>query len=294
MQITANGIALEVDIHGPADGVPLVLIRGLGSQMIHWPTELYEGFANRGYRVIRFDNRDVGLSQRCPVPGVADEADAILDGLKNGAELAAAYGMSDMARDVIGLLDALGIERAHIFGISMGGKIAQLLAMDHADRLLSASIVMTAARLRAIDTGNLEVMSYLLSRPTDRDSYIDGWMQEHATNGSPGYPMPETAIRAEAALAWNRGVDPRGINRQMLAVLTSEERTEDLTRVTLPCQVIHGQDDALIPIALGQEIADLIPDCPFHGIAGMGHIITPTLAPKIVDLVDGFIRQRGV
>ncbi len=293
MQITANGITLDYETHGPKDGIPLVLIRGLGSQMIHWPAELYEGLAARGYYVIRFDNRDVGLSQRCPHPDAPGDADDILALAAAGKPVTPAYQLADMAQDVTGLMDALNIDTAHIFGISMGGGIAQLLVTQHADRLRSATIVMTAARpLVSVDQA-ATMLPMLLSRPMPREAYIDSWVSEHATNGSPGFPMTEAEIRAEAALAFERGVDADGINRQLLAVMNAPDQRSALAQTTLPCQVIHGEDDALIPVDLGAEIAATIPNCPFHRIAGMGHIITPALAPKIVDLVDSFIQQTA-
>ncbi|MGR3635909.1 MAG: alpha/beta fold hydrolase [Shimia sp.] len=293
MQITANGISLECETHGPKDGTPLVLIRGLGSQMIHWPTELYEGLAARGYYVVRFDNRDVGLSQRCPHPDAPGDADDILARAAAGEPITAAYTLSDMARDVTGLMDALDIDTAHIFGISMGGAIAQYLATDHADRLRSATIVMTAARPLIGSDQAATMLPALLSRPVGKDRYVAGWIEEHATNGSPGFPMTEAEVRAEAELAYSRGVDADGINRQVLAVIDASDRRPALSKVTLPCQVIHGEDDALIPVELGAEIAATIQNCPFHRIAGMGHIITPKLAPQIVDIVDGFITTSG-
>ncbi len=292
MQITANDISLEVELYGPQDGTPLILIRGLGSQLIHWPAELYKGLAARGYRVVLFDNRDVGLSQRCPAPDAPGDADEILKLVEAGAPVPCAYTLSDMARDVTGLMDALGIDTAHIFGISMGGAVTQVLAIEHANRLRSATIVMTAGRPLVGDASGA-ILPTLLSRPVSKQLYIKSWLWEHSHHGSPGFPMPEADIQAEAETAWARGVDADGINRQLLAVLETSDRREELKQITLPCQVIHGIDDALIPVDLGREIAALIPDCPFHGVQGMGHIITPDLAPQIVELLDDFIILRG-
>lgn len=291
MHIQANGITLAYETHGPKDGIPLVLIRGLGSQMIHWPAELYEGLAARGYYVIRFDNRDVGLSQRCPHPDAPGDADEILAKAKAGEAIPPAYHLTDMAQDVTGLMDALGIGTAHIFGISMGGAITQALATEHADRLRSATIVMTACRPLIAADQAAAMLPLLLSYPQDHDAYVDSWVAEHANHGSPGFPMTEAEIRAEAELAYARGVDADGINRQLLAVMNAADRRPQLAQTTVPCQVIHGEDDALIPVELGTEIAATIPNCPFHRIKGMGHIITPSLAPKIVDIVDGFIQN---
>lgn len=288
MQITANGLTLETDIQGPEDGPPLILIRGLGSQLIHWPDALIDALTGAGYRVIRFDNRDVGLSQRCPAPGVSGDADDILRATAEGVLPTPAYTLEDMAADVIGLMDALGLDRAHMLGISMGGAVLQVLALRHADRLLSAMIVMTACRALGGGADNTRLHN-LLTRPVDRATHIENWVQEHRTNGSPGYPMPEEDIRAEAALAWDRGHDVEGINRQLLATIAAPSRCAALRRVKLPCLVIHGSDDKLIPPEAGQEIAASIPSAAYVELPGMGHIITPALAPIFAKVVTGFL-----
>jgi pimeloyl-ACP methyl ester carboxylesterase len=296
MQITANGINLEVEEYGPGDGVPLILIRGQGSQLAHWPSELFEGFAAQGFRTVIFDNRDTGLSQRCPSADAPGEADAILDLMRAGGDLPKPYGIEDMALDVVGLMDALGIKRAHVFGISMGGAVLQQLCIDHADRLLSATIVMTACRPFAERGGDpsamLALAESLLVRPRSETQYLDDQVIEHANWGSPGFPMPEADIRAMAARAYKRGVDEQGMNRQVLAVAHAPDRRPGLQQVSLPCLVIHGTDDTLIPVELGEEIAAHIPDSEYHAIKGMGHIITPALSPVIVTMVCDFISRR--
>ncbi len=298
MQINASGIALEVEETGPADGAPLILIRGLGTQLAHWPTELTTGFAAAGFRTITFDNRDTGLSQRCPHPGVSGDASNILHRFAAGEDIPPPYSLDDMAGDVIGLMDALGIARAHVFGISMGGAIAQALAIGHAGRLLSATFVMTACRPLVDRTGadpaaTNDLIASLLSHPQSREEYLQSQIDEHRRWGSPGYPMPEQDIRAMAETTWARGVDPAGINRQLLATAHAPDRRPALRDLALPCLVIHGTDDALIPVELGQEIAAHVRDSEFHAIKGMGHIVTPALAPVIVGLVGDFIARRA-
>lgn len=293
MKITANDITLEIEDHGPTNAPAMILVRGLGTQLVHWPENLVQGFVNSGFRTISFDNRDVGLSQRCPAPGVPGDADEITAKIMAGTDIPPAYTLDDMARDVIGLMDACGIERAHVFGISMGGAITQLLALDHGDRLLSATIVMTAAR-PLLERGRIaDMLPRLLARPETLDEAQDNWVAGHASFGSPGFPMAEEDIRAEARLAWSRGADAEGVNRQLLATLDAPDRRPRLGNVTTPCLVIHGTDDTLIPVEMGAEIADHIPGSEFHPIKGMGHIITPLLAPQIVSLVGDFIRRRG-
>lgn len=287
MQIDANGIRLECDIHGPDDGPALILIRGLGSQLVHWPEELISGFAAAGFRVVVFDNRDVGLSARCPAPGAEGAADAVLADLNAGRVPKPVYLLSDMARDVVGLMDALGIARAHVFGISMGGAITQLLACDHADRLLCAIIVMSSARLRGLDLGER-----LVSYPTDRTGYIAGALEADRIWGSPGYPAAEAYLRRQAGRAFDRGAEADGVNRQLLAILNTPDRRAALSGVALPCLVIHGEEDTLILPGEGREIASLIPEAELEVIAGMGHVITPSLAQVIVERVGRFISTR--
>lgn len=286
MQITANGIALEYQETGPEDGPALVLIRGLGSQMIHWPAELIGGFAARGYRTVIFDNRDTGLSARCPAPGITTDADAIITTIRAGRTPRPAYTLDDMAADVIGLMDALKIARAHVFGISMGGAIAQILAIRHAERLRSSTIVMSAPSFSA------ERIQAVLMPPLDRAAFIEAAVRMDRDWGSPGYPMAEDQVRAQAALVWDRGAQADGVNRQALATAAGGDRRKALQGIALPCLVIHGSDDVLVPVAAGREIAALIPGAECQIIDGMGHVITPLLAPLIVERVDRFIRDR--
>jgi pimeloyl-ACP methyl ester carboxylesterase len=286
MQINANGVMLEVEDYGPKDGPPVILIRGLGTQLVHWVPEMYEGLAARGYRTIIFDNRDVGLSQKFGRPDQADTSAAIRAAIAGGEVLKPAYGLDDMAADVVGLMDVLGIARAHVFGISMGGGIAQILAVHHTDRLLSATMVMTAAHFGGLDRVNL-----LLSDPRTRDVAVDAGLAEDRMWGSPGFPRSDDEVVEMAGRAWDRDHDETGINRHVLATASAGDRRPDLPGVGLPCLVIHGTDDTLVPPDKGRQIAALIPGARLEIVDGMGHVITPALAPLLVDMVDGFIRD---
>jgi len=283
MQIKSNGIYLEYEEYGPAQGTPLVLIRGLGSQLVHWPKAFIEGFVEAGYRTIIFDNRDAGLSARCAKAGVDSEAGEILAQAGAGQTPPASYYLDDMANDVIGLLDGLGIERAHIFGISMGGAITQLLAINHAPRLLSAIMVMTTSRQLVADR-----LPELLTYPQTREKAMASWLVYNKFYGSPGYPMADADVLAEAGLAFDRGQDAEGINRQTLAMLNSADRRPMLKSITLPCLVIHGADDRILLPELGREISELIPGARYEEVPGMGHVISPKLSPLIVEMVVGF------
>ncbi len=288
MQINAGGVMLEVEEYGPRDGVPIILIRGLGTQLAHWVPEVFQGFASRGYRTIIFDNRDVGLSQKFRREGRSDTADEISGIVERGETLEPAYRLGDMAGDVVALMDALGIARAHIFGISMGGGITQILALRHAHRLLSATMVMTAAQF-----GGFERIRLLLARPRTREQAIEAGLAEEGLWGSPGFPRPGQEVRDMFARAWDRDGDETGINRHVLATVMTGDRRQELPNVALPCLVIHGADDTLVPPGKGREIAALIPGAEYEEIAGMGHVITPKLAPLLVARVDSFIRKIG-
>jgi pimeloyl-ACP methyl ester carboxylesterase len=293
MQIKANGISIEYEDHGARDATPLILIRGLGTQLIHWPREFIAGFIEAGFRVITFDNRGVGKSQRFRREGVTYDADTILKRASEGKDIPAPFELGDMALDVVGLMDALGIKKAHCFGISMGGAILQLLAIDHADRLLSATFVMTRCRPFLAGPAGSEMLSRLLVRPETLSQYQDSHVAGDAMYGSPGYPTTEAALRAEATLAYDRGVDAEGINGQALSFIHASDRRPGLRTVTLPSLVIHGVQDTLIPVDLGAEIAAHTADSEYHAIEGMGHVITPLLAPVIVGIVTEFISRRA-
>ena len=287
MQIKANGIFLEYEELGPADGVPLVFVRGLGSTMAHWAPGFAGAFAALGYRVVLFDNRDIGLSQRCPAAGVDGRAETILAQIAAGQAPTPAYRLHDMAADVVGLMDALGVEKAHVFGMSMGGGIAQLLAIHHPHRLLSATLVMTRPGF-----GGQGKLDDLLSYPGSEADYVKTSLYWDEIWGNPGFPVPPEYVIDMAKAAYARGVEACGVNRQLLATLNTGDLRPLLPAVDLPCLVLHGAEDSLIPPEMGREIAALIPDAECHVIAGMGHTITPLLVPVLVGLMHEFQCRR--
>lgn len=295
MQIKANGITLEVQDHGIVSNPAMILIRGLGTQLVHWPDNLISGFVAAGFRTIVFDNRDVGLSQRFDDAGVASDADEIISTAARGEAINPAYALTDMAKDVIGIMDALEIARAHIFGISMGGAIAQLLAIHHPERLLTDSIVMTTCRPLVERGAVAELLPQLVARDdASLAAAEDALVAEYGIWGSPGFPADEAYIRAQAKAAYLRG-GPKaaGINRQLLATMSAPDRRPALRELDMPCCVIHGLDDTLIPPELGAEIAAHIRGSEYHEIRGMGHIISPLLAPEIVRIVSEFVRNTA-
>lgn len=288
MQIKANGIMLEVEEYGPRDGIPLILVRGLGSTLIHWPRNFVQGFADLGYRTVIYDNRDSGLSQRFPMQDQPSDAESLKKIIADGGALPVPYTLDDHVRDSTGLMDVLGIGRAHLFAISMGGGIAQSFATSFAERLFSATLVMTSARLR-----NVTLLAHMLATRRSRADYIEAMVAEDKIWGCPGYPMTEDEIRDQAARAYDRGYDPEAYNRQILGIAAVEDRVKRLKNINLPCFVIHGAEDTLVPPEAGRELASIIPGARLEIIDGMGHTITPLLAPKLVAMVDEFIRGQG-
>jgi pimeloyl-ACP methyl ester carboxylesterase len=289
LQAHANGIELEYETFGDPDDPTVVLVMGLGMQLGGWDPGFCELIASRGFQVVRFDNRDVGLSSKIrggPKPNVPA---AML-----GAKPNTSYTLSDMAADAAGLIDHLGVAGAHVLGASMGGMIAQTLAIEHPDRVLSLCSLMSTTGGRRNGRPRLKAMGVLLRRaPDERDAFIDYTVKVARTIGSPGYPFDEQRIRRRAAEAFDRCYYPAGIGRQLLAILASGDRTDRLRRVRAPTVVIHGTKDPLIPLRGGRATAKAIPDAKLVEIDGMGHDLPEELWPRFVDeLVENAGRTR--
>jgi len=291
--VRANGIEIDCVETGPKDGAPLVLIRGLGTQRIQWPEPLLVGLAAQGLRVITHDNRDVGLSTKFEDAGIPDVA-AVLTAIAACEDPGLAYGISDMAADVVGLLDELQIERAHVMGISMGGMIAQHLAADFGARLLSVTSVMSSSGAPGLPPATPEAMAALMSRPEDpsrRESVIANSVKTQKVIGSPGYPTSDEDLAAAAGRAYDRCHYPAGVMRQMAAVMADQRRYERLSQVRVPALVIHGEADPLIPIAGGLDTSKRIADARFHPVAGMGHDIPLALVPMFIEQIGDHTRR---
>lgn len=294
MQIEANGITLDYESYGDTNAAEtVILIRGLGTQRIHWPAELLDGMASSGRRVITFDNRDVGLSRRFDNKDMPAKAGDIERYVNTGKSITPPYALEDLAKDVVGLMDALGIARAHIFGISMGGMIAQILALKHPNRLLTNTIVMSAARPLVARAHVGQLLPQLVAHdPTTIEEAEEALLTEYENWGSPGYPAPESYIRALARTAYGRGGPAaEGINRQLLALLDSEDRRASLKTSTTHSCIIHGREDTLIPYTFGEEIASCLEASELHILDGMGHIITPSLSPVIAQIWMDFLEN---
>ncbi|BDX00929.1 alpha/beta fold hydrolase [Maricaulis maris] len=283
-QIEANGITLEYDEQGPGSGVPILLIMGLGSQMTRWPAPFLDLLSEAGHRVIRFDNRDVGLSSRFDHAG-APNFGALLADLGAGKTPQLAYTLDDMAADAVGLLDALAIERAHLVGVSMGGMIGQLVTADYPDRVLSFTSIMSTtgnrALPRATDAAQKVLMTPAPDPATDLEGFLDRAVQSSQVIGSPGYPVDPDLVRKKAAADAQRAYTPLGFARQYAAILCAGDRREKLATIRRPVEVIHGRDDPLVPVEGGEDTARAIPGAGLEIIDGMGHDIPPGLYDRI-------------
>jgi pimeloyl-ACP methyl ester carboxylesterase len=285
-QLHANGLSLEYDERGERGAPALLLIMGLGAQMTLWTDAFCDLLAGRGLRVIRFDNRDIGLSQKlhgAPVPPL----DEIVRGLMTGKPPAVPYLLDDMAADAAGVLDALGIEAAHVVGASMGGMIAQLLAAHHPRRVRSLVSIMSTSGRYGLPPGKPEAMQVLLERPagTDRQSVVEHSVLLARAIGSPAYPVPDDMVRAFAERTYDRSFYPEGMPRQYAAIVASGSRETLLPRIAAPTLVIHGDADPLLPVEHAHDTAGLVPSARLEVIEGMGHNLPPQLYDRLVDLI---------
>ncbi|CAM5797068.1 alpha/beta hydrolase [Rhizobacter fulvus] len=289
MQISANGISLEVEDHGSPAGEPLVLIMGLGMQLVAWHPDFVAMLVARGFRVIRFDNRDIGLSQRFDHVGVPNLA---LDSLRFavGMKVKAPYTVADMADDTAGLLAAMGIPSAHICGASMGGMIAQQLAVRHPQRVKSLTLIMTSSGARSLPGPSLKVRSALISRPADPknvQSVIEHYVKLYRLIGSPDYPAPEAYLQERLGESVRRSYRPAGTARQMVAIAADGNRSPLLGQIRQPTQIIHGKADPLVPVEAGIDLGAKIAGAEIDLIPGMGHDLPTPLWPRFVAGIAG-------
>lgn len=288
MKVEANGVRIEVDDQGPADGPVVLLIMGLGMQLIAWPQTMVQMLVQQGFRVVSFDNRDIGLSQGFDAAGVPNMA---LAGLRHAMHLPvhSPYSLADMARDALGVLDALDIEQAHVCGASMGGMIAQHLAAMAPERVASLTLMMTTSGSRRLPQPSWRVRRALMSRPMKpgADAAVDWIIQVLHLIGSPAYPSDPQALRARALESVQRAWHTSGSARQLLAVVADGDRSTLLPHIQAPTLVIHGVDDPLVPVACGKDLAQRIADARADFIPGMGHDLPEELLPRFAQgIVD--------
>lgn len=286
--IETNGIQIAFETSGPEDGQPLLLIYGVGAQLVRWPPELVDGLVAAGFRVIRFDNRDVGLSTHLNEAGRPDFA-ALGEARARGEKPALPYAVSDMAKDASGLLDALGIRDAHIVGVSLGGMVAQALAIARPDLVRTMTLVMTQSGNPALPPSDPDALAALAAPApdpaTDREGYLKHAVALNRVIGSPGYPASEASLRHFGELALARAFDPAGAARQLAASRYSPDRSADLAGLSVPTLVIHGADDALIPPACGEDLAHLLKLSWYFRVSGMGHDLPAELCPVFAKLI---------
>jgi len=289
-QVTANGITLEYDTFGDAGQPALLLVMGLGAQMTMWDPVFCQLLADKGFHVIRFDNRDIGLSQA--LDHLPLDAAAVLAGDGSSAP----YRLSDMADDAAALLTELGVDRAHVVGASMGGMIVQELLIRHADRLLSACSIMSTTGDRSVGHATPEAMAALQAPPPQTAQEAgEASIRASKAVGSPGFPFDEERARANGIAAFERSRRPMGFLRQFAAIIASGDRTEALRSVTTPTLVIHGEADPLVNISGGKATAAAIPDSRLLTIPGMGHDLPIPAWPQIADAIaDNAARSAAV
>jgi pimeloyl-ACP methyl ester carboxylesterase len=273
----ANGIELYYETFGSDESSPLVLVAGLAMQLISWPDELCEQFAAAGFYVIRFDNRDIGLSTHLDAAGKPDIGIARRD-----PAAVATYTLDDLADDVAGLLDALSIESAHVLGVSMGGMIAQTVAVRHPGRVRTLTSIMSTVGPR-IGPPTPAALATLFPAPIhDREEAGQRSVDTFRVIGSPGYDFPEESLRDVGRRAFDRAYDPAGVGRQLVAIWASGDRSEALSTITAPTLVLHGADDPLVTLPGGQATAAAIPGAELHIYPGMGHSLPRELWSDIV------------
>lgn len=286
--VSANGISIAYDTAGEPSGTPVLLIMGLGMQLVAWPEDFVDGLVELGFYVIRFDNRDSGLSQKFDHTGVPSLPLAFLKNLLR-LPLKPAYTLEDMAADAIGLLDALGVAKAHVVGASMGGMIAQLMAATYPQRVLSLTSIMSSSGKRGLPGPTAEARAVLFKRPAslkDFDSLVAHAANTFRVIGSPAYPTPDKQLRARMARAIRRNVSPGGVVRQLVAIAASGDRSKLLRTISVPTLVIHGAADPLIPLACGQDTARKVPNARLEVIEGMGHDLPAQLIERFLALID--------
>lgn len=299
MKIRANGVSIEVEDSG-ADGSQahrpaVLLVMGLGMQLVSWPLTLIDGLKEAGYRVVRFDNRDSGLSANLSHLGVPNVLWATLKH-RLGFAIRPPYSLKDMARDAVGVLDALGIRRAHVLGMSMGGMIAQRMALTAPERVLSLTSLMSSSGARGLPEPQASVMRTIFSRPASEQAQdvVDHFVKVFRTIGSPGFPADEADLHADALLAYQRGYNPGGTVRQLVAIAAdTPKRANALPFISCPTLVVHGRQDPLVPFACAEDTARRIPGAHLVGIEGMGHDLPPGVVDRILPYLLSHLQDAG-
>jgi pimeloyl-ACP methyl ester carboxylesterase len=292
--LTANGITIDCETAGDPRGMPMLLIAGTGLQLTAWPRDLVDGLVDLGYYVVRFDNRDCGLSAKMSQGGTPNLTRAWLRAMFR-LPVHSPYSLEDMAADTLGVLDALGLAKAHVVGLSMGGMIAQILAARHPERVLTLTSIMSSSGRRGLPGSTSALRKAILRRARDLSDHRE--LVEHVMDvsrllGSPAYPTSDKHLREQVESAIARNVCRSGQARQMAAVMAGPARTALLRQIACPTLVIHGAADPMVPPACGVDTARLAPDARLEVIEGMGHDLPAQLIERVLALIDMHARGK--
>ncbi|HSV00407.1 MAG TPA: alpha/beta hydrolase [Roseiarcus sp.] len=292
-QVRANGIDIEYESFGRESDPLILLIMGFGAQLIFWPESLCEGLAAKGFRVVRFDNRDIGKSSHLTGQPAPDPR-ALFAEVRAGRQPAVPYTLDDMAGDTVGLMDALRAKTAHIVGASMGGMIAQLVAINHPNRARSLISIMSTTGRRDLPAGDPEVMSVLFRPPRSesRDDLIEASILVQKALASPGFPSSDAELRERAERRTDRApFDLAGLTRQSAALIVASPRNALLKTVRCPTLVLHGANDPVIPAAAAKDTAESVPSAELVVIPGMAHDVPPGLVPVLAKHIGDFVAK---
>lgn len=291
--VAANGVDLACEQFGESDSPTIILIQGLGTQLIGWPDAFCQALADAGFRVIRFDNRDTGLSTKIKSGSSRDSIQKAYVKSMLHLPVNAPYTLDDMAADTVGLLDALGIDRAHVVGVSMGGMIAQLLAIHYPQRVASLTSIMSGTGASGLPNAKLKVLLRLSSKPPskDPDDIVTHMTKTMQMIGSPTLQRSREQWADHIRRGLERSWCPAGTARQMLAILSAPSRDDALALLDVPALIIHGKADPLMPPAHGKHTAKCIPNAQLEIIDGMGHDLPPPLLDRLAELISEHARR---
>ena len=297
MKVRANGIDIEVEDTGAGENVPrpvVLLIMGLGMQLVAWPAALVQALVDAGYRVVRHDNRDIGLSQHFDQVGVPNMVWTMLR-FKFGQAVKAPYSLQDMAADSVGVLDGLGIQKAHIVGVSMGGMIAQHVALAAPDRVASLTSIMSSSGARGLPSARAKVLQAMFSRPASSQhaDIVAHYVKLYKAIGSPGFPISEPEMVKLILQGVQRNFHPLGTMRQLVAIAADNTRAAALRRIDRPTLVLHGRADPLIPFPCGEDTARRISGAQLVGFDGMGHDLPPGVVERLLTPLLPFLQTHS-
>ena len=294
MQAQVGDVAIEYETHGDPSGAPLLLVHGLGAQLVAWDDRFVERLVAEGFFVVRFDNRDIGLSTKVAIPQDLDPLHEVVRGLA-GESIVAPYVLADMAADALGLLEVLEIDRAHVLGVSMGGMIVQQMAIAAPHRVATLTSVMSTTGDPDVGYADPEVLALMLTPPSssDRAAVIDAGVVVGEAIASPGH-FDAARARRMATLAYDRSHYPLGTPKQALAILASGSRTDALASVAVPALVIHGDADPLVHWSGGQRTAEALPNSEFLLIEGMGHDLPEVFWGEFTSSLRAHTAQAGL